>query len=80
MRSACPGCDLGEAQFKVWISQQQRKDLALLLGAQDRQEDRRRLSIHNLKDTLQFADTGSVSVYGLGPVRLDGPTAGPERE
>jgi hypothetical protein len=33
-----------------------------------------------LKDTLQFADTSSASVYGLGPARLDGPMAGPERE
>ena len=57
MRGACPCCDLGEAKFKVWISQQQRKDLALLLRAQDGQEGRRRLSIHYLKNTLQFADT-----------------------
>lgn len=56
MRSTRPLRDLGEAQFELWIPQQQREDLALLLGAQDRQERRRRLSIHNLKDTLQFAE------------------------
>jgi hypothetical protein len=42
--SAC--CDLGEAKFKFRVSQEQRKDLALLLGPQDRQEGRRWPSIH----------------------------------
>lgn len=46
MRGARPFCNLGEAELKVRISQQQRKDLALLLGAQDGQERRRRASIH----------------------------------
>jgi hypothetical protein len=57
MGSVGPRGDLSEAKFKVRISEQQRKDLALLLGAQDGQEGRRRLSIHYLKNTLQFVDT-----------------------
>jgi hypothetical protein len=48
----------GGRQFEAWISQEHRKDLALLLGAQDGQEGRGRLSIHYQKSTLQFADTG----------------------
>jgi len=47
MRGAGPRCDLSEAKFEVWIPQQQRKDLTLLLRAQDGQEGRRRLSIHD---------------------------------
>jgi hypothetical protein len=47
MRGTCPPCDLSEAKFKVGIPEQQRKDLPLLLRAQDRQEGRRGLSIHN---------------------------------
>jgi hypothetical protein len=43
MRGTCPCCDLGEAEFEVRISEQQRKDLTLLLGAQDGQEGRRRV-------------------------------------
>jgi len=46
MGGASPRCDLSEAQFEAWISQEHRKDFALLLGAQDGQEGRRRLSIH----------------------------------
>ena len=49
--------DLGKAQLTIGIAEQQRKDLALLLGAQDGQEGRRRLSIHYQKNTLQFADS-----------------------
>jgi len=59
MRGTGPRCDLSEAKFKVWIPQHEREDLALLLRAQDWQEGRRRLSIHYLKNTLQFADTWS---------------------
>jgi hypothetical protein len=69
MGRVSPGRDLSEAKFKVWISQQQRKDLALLLGTQDGQEGRRWLSIHYLKDTLQFADT---TVAGILEDRNDG--------
>ncbi len=32
MRSAGPGRDLGQAEFGVWIAEQQREDLTLLLG------------------------------------------------
>jgi hypothetical protein len=46
MGGAGPRCDLGEAKFKVWVPEQERKDLALLLGAQDGQEGGRWLSIH----------------------------------
>jgi hypothetical protein len=46
MGGACPPCDLGEAEFEVRISQQERKDLALLLGAQIGKERRRRASLH----------------------------------
>jgi hypothetical protein len=46
MRGSGPRRDLSEAEFKIWISQQQRKDLTLLLGAQDGQEGGRWLSIH----------------------------------
>jgi hypothetical protein len=35
MGRAGPRSDLGEAKFEVQVAQQQRKDLALLLGAQD---------------------------------------------
>ena len=69
MGGAGSRCDLSEAKFEVWISQQQRKDLALLLGTQDGQEGRRWLSIHYLKDTLQFADT---TVAGILEDRKDG--------
>ncbi len=34
--------DLGQAEFEIGIAEQQREDLALLLGAQDRQERRGR--------------------------------------
>ena len=52
-----PRGDFSEAQFEAWISQEHRKDLALLLGAQDGQERWSRLSIHYQKNTLQFADS-----------------------
>jgi hypothetical protein len=35
VRGADPGRDLGQAEFEVWIAEQEREDLALLLGAQD---------------------------------------------
>ena len=41
-----PGRDLGQAEFQVRVAEQQREDLALLLGAQDGQERRGRLSVH----------------------------------
>src|SRR5258708_1968852 len=47
--------DLGEAELEVGVDQQEGEDLALLLRAQDRQERRRRTSVHTLKTTLQFA-------------------------
>jgi hypothetical protein len=40
------GGDLGEAEFEAGIPEQEREDLALLLGAQDGQERGGRLSIH----------------------------------
>ncbi len=46
MRGTGSRRDLGEAEFQVRVSQQQREDLALLLGAQDRQERWRGLSVH----------------------------------
>jgi hypothetical protein len=46
--------NLGETQLAVWIAEQERQDLPLLLRAQDRQKRRRRASIHKLKSTLQF--------------------------
>ena len=46
--------DLGEAQLTVGIAEQQRKDLALLLGAQDGQERWRWHSVHKVKSTLRF--------------------------
>jgi hypothetical protein len=46
--------DLSEAQLTIGISQQQRKDLALLLGAQDGQERWRWPSVHKVKSTLHF--------------------------
>ena len=52
-----PGGDLGQAEFEIGIAEQEREDLALLLGAQDGQERGGRLSIHYLKNTLQFADS-----------------------
>jgi hypothetical protein len=40
VKGADPGRDLGQAEFEVWIAEQEREDLALLLGAQDGQERR----------------------------------------
>jgi Domain of unknown function (DUF397) len=57
MWGAGPRCDLSEAKFEDRITQQERKDLTLLLGAQDGHEGRRGSSIHYLKNSLQFADT-----------------------
>ena len=54
---ADPGRDLGQAEFKIWVTEQEREDLALLLGAQDGQERRSGLSIHYQKDTLQIVDS-----------------------
>jgi hypothetical protein len=31
VRGAGPGCDLGQAKFKIWVTEQEREDLALLL-------------------------------------------------
>ncbi|HXP18400.1 MAG TPA: GlsB/YeaQ/YmgE family stress response membrane protein [Streptosporangiaceae bacterium] len=58
MRGPGPCGNLGETEFKVRVSEQQRKDLGLLPGAQDRQERWCRLSVHYWKNALQFADTG----------------------
>ena len=57
MGSAGPDGDLGQAEFEIGITEQEREDLALLLGAQDGQERGGRLSIHYLKSTLQSADS-----------------------
>jgi hypothetical protein len=38
VRDANPRRNLRQAKFKIWIPEQQCKDLALLLGAQDGQE------------------------------------------
>ena len=38
VRGAGPGGDLGQAEFEIGIAEQEREDLALLLGAQDGQE------------------------------------------
>ena len=65
MRGADPGRDLGQAEFQIGIAEQEREDLALLLGAQDGQERRGGLSIHYLKSTLQFADSRRKRVPGL---------------
>ena len=46
MRGAGPGRDLGQAEFEIGIAEQEREDLALLLGAQDGQERRGGLSVH----------------------------------
>lgn len=56
MGSADSCRNLCQAKFKIWIAQQERKDLALLLGAQDGQERWSGLSVHSLKNTLQFVD------------------------
>ena len=64
VRGAGPGGDLGQAEFEIGIAEQEREDLALLLGAQDRQERGGRLSIHYLKSTLQFADSRRKRVPG----------------
>ena len=57
MGGADPRRDLRQAKFEIWIPEQQRKDLALLLGAQDGQERWSGLSVHYLKNTLQSADS-----------------------
>jgi hypothetical protein len=54
---ANPRRDVRQAKFEIWIPEQQCKDLALLLGAQDGQERWSGLSVHYLKNTLQFADS-----------------------
>lgn len=54
---ARPCGELGEAQLKVRVSEQQCQDLALLLRPQDRQERRCRSFIRELKNALQFAET-----------------------
>jgi hypothetical protein len=40
------GRDLCQAEFKIWIAEQEREDRALLLGAQDGQEHCSGPSIH----------------------------------
>ena len=60
MGGASPRCDFSEAQFEAWISQEHRKDLALLLGAQDGQERWRWPSVHKVKSTLRFVITLAI--------------------
>jgi len=47
VRRASPFCYLGETELKVRVSEQERQDLALLLGTQDGQQRRAGASIHN---------------------------------
>lgn len=84
MRRAGPCCDVGEAEFEIGIAEQQGEDLALLLGAQDRQKRRRRLFVHKQKNTLQFADTCPGRAHRWRSVanlpRASLPGASPDRE
>jgi len=54
---ADPSRDLGQAEFKIRVTEQEHEDLALLLGAQDGQERRNGLSIHYQWNALQFMDS-----------------------
>src|SRR5262249_21226283 len=67
--------DLGQAELKVRVSEQEREDLSLLPGTQDGEQRRTWLSIHNLNNTLHFVDSR------LGPAASgDGLTTYPRSE
>ena len=68
VRGACPFRYVRQAEFKLWISEQQREDLALLLRAHDGQERWRGSSIHKMNNTLQFADTSPWAETSCGVV------------
>ena len=89
MRGADPGRDLGQAEFQPGIAQEAREDLALLLGAQDRQERGGGPSIHYQKNALQFADSrvrvpgsrrGGLSLLREGTSEPDPAHAEPPRK
>lgn len=56
MRGPGPLRQLSQARLEIGISQEERKDHALLLRAQDRQQYWRWSSFHKMKNTLQFAE------------------------
>src|SRR5215831_6807808 len=57
MRGTRPRGYVRKAELKIWIFEQQREDLTLLLRAHDGQQRRRWSSIHEMNNTLHFVDT-----------------------
>ena len=70
MRSAGQPSDVGQTQFLIWIAQQQRQDLTLLLRAEDGEQRRRWSSIHELKNPLHFVEVLPAAVHMLSPTGL----------